>query len=401
MQRTNIIFAITQLTPSGAERMAVLLCNALSERDRSVTLLITHQKRCDAYTEILSPKVKSVFLEEELKNHRSRRLTSAIIMLSARTIAKLERVFLHRDKDSYSIRKYLSKNYDKIHWMRGYFRKNKDAAVIAFLYQAIFHTLLSATEQNKVIISERGDPQQCCYSRTNRAFFNEAFPKADTVVLQSEGVKEWYDRHTAVNAAIIYNPLRGDLPEAYGGARDKTVVNFCRFARQKNLTLLIDAFTIFHQSHPEYRLRIIGGPSKDGGREYIEQVHSSAAASGCGDAIQLLPASSQIHKDVLRDGMFVSSSDYEGMSNSMLEAMAIGLPTICTDCPAGGARAVITDHENGLLTPVGDAQALANAMSEVADSPALAQKLSENGVKIKERLAVDKIIRQWLAVIDS
>ena len=85
----------------------------------------------------------------------------------------------------------------------------------------------------------------------------------------------------------------------------------------------------------------------------------------------------------------------------MLEAMAIGLPTICTDCPAGGARAVIKDHENGILTPVGDVEALAYAMCEVADNPELAEKLSYNGTKIRQDLSTDNIIIEWMKLIDD
>ena len=85
----------------------------------------------------------------------------------------------------------------------------------------------------------------------------------------------------------------------------------------------------------------------------------------------------------------------------MLEAMAIGLPTICTDCPAGGARAIIKDHENGVLVPVNDAEAMCKAMCEVADNPELAEKLSINGTKLKEDLAVDKIVNQWMEIING
>lgn len=79
--------------------------------------------------------------------------------------------------------------------------------------------------------------------------------------------------------------------------------------------------------------------------------------------------------------------------------MAIGLPTICTDCPAGGARAIIKDHENGILVPVDDVQAMADAMKEVADNPELSEKLSINGTKIREVLSVDKIVNQWMEII--
>ena len=80
-------------------------------------------------------------------------------------------------------------------------------------------------------------------------------------------------------------------------------------------------------------------------------------------------------------------------------SMAIGLPTICTDCPAGGARAIIKDHKNGILVPVNDAEAMCKAMCEVADNPELAEKLSINGLKIRDDLSVDIIVNQWMELI--
>jgi len=89
------------------------------------------------------------------------------------------------------------------------------------------------------------------------------------------------------------------------------------------------------------------------------------------------------------------------MSNSMLESMATGLPTICTDCPAGGARAVIRDHENGILVPVRDAERMYLAMKELIENPALAEKLSENGSNIRNVLSVENIIEKWMEIIND
>ena len=89
------------------------------------------------------------------------------------------------------------------------------------------------------------------------------------------------------------------------------------------------------------------------------------------------------------------------MSNSMLEAMAIGLPGICTDCPAGGARAVIRDHENGLLVPVKDVQRLYLAMKELVEHPQLAAKLAYNAAKMRESQSKDIVMKQWKHLIDS
>ena len=106
-----------------------------------------------------------------------------------------------------------------------------------------------------------------------------------------------------------------------------------------------------------------------------------------------------VHEKIKDAAMFVSSSDREGISNSMLEAMAIGLPCVCTDCAGGGARMMIEDHVNGLLVPMKDVNALYLAMKEVIENPELAETMSRNAVKIKDRLRPEVICQQMLDAI--
>ena len=75
--------------------------------------------------------------------------------------------------------------------------------------------------------------------------------------------------------------------------------------------------------------------------------------------------------------------------------MAIGLPVVSTDHSPGGAKLLIYDHENGLLAPMGDYNALASAMSEFADNPQLAKKCGMNAKKVLERFEVNKIVDMW------
>ena len=98
--------------------------------------------------------------------------------------------------------------------------------------------------------------------------------------------------------------------------------------------------------------------------------------------------------------MFVSSSDWEGFPNSVLEALALGMPVISTDCDYG-PRDMIEDHVNGLLTPVGDVQALTNAMIELVEKPELAQTLGEKAVAVRDKYSSEIIGRQWLDLIEE
>ena len=67
------------------------------------------------------------------------------------------------------------------------------------------------------------------------------------------------------------------------------------------------------------------------------------------------------------------------------------MPVVCTDCPIGGAAAVITHKENGMLTKVGDHEDFAKAITEVLGSPELSARLSANAAKIREELSLENI----------
>ena len=80
----------------------------------------------------------------------------------------------------------------------------------------------------------------------------------------------------------------------------------------------------------------------------------------------------------------------------MLEAMAMGIPVIATDCPIGGCAEYIQNGRNGLLVPVGDQKAMAGAMRKIAKDPAFAVFVSENGSKIREQFPIQAIADQML-----
>ena len=104
---------------------------------------------------------------------------------------------------------------------------------------------------------------------------------------------------------------------------------------------------------------------------------------------------SNVNEKMCNAAMYVSSSNFEGISNSMLEALAMGVPTISTDCPVGGARMMIQNNENGILIPVGDEEALYKAMLKIAEDSEFAQKISNNAINIKQEYSIDKIVKKW------
>ncbi len=400
-EKKELVFVMKVMNGGGAERVISLLTSATVNREFEVTLLITHQKKSDAVLRDIDPRINVISLPDEVEKTDVSGLWERMLLLFSRVLGKVGKLISERIFYKSLVLKYFSYNFNNICWMKKYFRKHSDAVVIAFLYDSIFYSLLSVSRKNRLVISERGDPCQSLASKTTMAFLKNEFQKADAFVFQSPDVKKWYEENTGVRGTVIFNPIKADLPEPFTGERKKCVVNFCRINPQKNIPLLLDAFDKFAEHFPEYELHIFGDTASSADEEYYNRATKKKNSLPSREKIHFFPARKDIH-NVIRDySMFVSSSDFEGMSNSMLEAMAIGLPCVCTDCPAGGARAVINNGENGLLVPVNDAEALSDAMIKVVSEKGLREKLSFNASQIRSSQSLEKIIEKWMEIING
>ena len=377
----------------GAERVASLLANHFLLEGYEVKVILTHQNKNKIDLQYLDEAIHVISLDNEVQTISR---TLGLRLWLARILGKVL-FFFTKSFDKGLVLKYASSNYNKIKWMKCFFRKHHDATLVAFLYDSIFLSLLSKDKSNRLIISERGDPSQSLESKTVLAFFKTMFREADVMVFQSPDVFKWYKENFGINGTVIFNPITPNLPEPYHGKRNKHIVNFCRINPQKNIVLLIDAFEKIQNEYTDYELWIYGHSDHN----YRNYINNRIKNCNCPNNIHICPATENIHSIIIDSAMFVSSSDFEGMSNSMLEAMAIGLPVICTDCPAGGARAVINDHENGLLVPVKDSHALYLAMKELIDNPELAKKISKNAIKIRVSQSKNNIMEQWDALVKS
>lgn len=397
----DIVFLIKVMQGGGAERVISLLTSACAKRGFNVSLILTHQCMKDALLKDIDNGIRVISLPDEVKKCRPDNISARSVMLKARIYGRVSRSVFGKTSDKSLILKYLANNYAGISWLKDYFKKNTKATVVAFLYDSIFYSLLSVSRNNKLIISERGAPCRSLSSKTTMAFLKNEFNNADRVIFQSPDVKKWYEINTGTSGTVIFNPVKSGLPEPFRGERKKRIVNFCRINPQKNLLLLFDAFEKFHGEFNDYELFVFGDAVTEEDKDYFEKITKHISCFISKDKIHILPAKNDIHSEIKDFKMFVSSSDFEGMSNSMLEAMAIGLPCVCTDCPAGGARAVIKDGENGLLVPVNDADALASAMKRIVSEDVSAEKLSRNAVKIRDEQSLDKIIDKWMDIING
>ncbi|MBR6124362.1 glycosyltransferase [Candidatus Saccharibacteria bacterium] len=242
----------------------------------------------------------------------------------------------------------------------------------------------------RVIASERNDPRYEPVAKWKKVVRNYCYNKADILVCQTpmavEILRNLYGVKT--HAVIIPNPVTPNLPK-WHGKNSKKIITAARLTEQKNLPLLIDAFELLHKEYPSYSLTIYGeGELKSYLIEYVQRKRLS-------DCVSLPGFSKDIHKEMASAFMYVSSSDYEGISNSMLESLGVGLPCVCTDCPVGGAAMVIENEKSGLLTKVGDVYGLYNAMKKLIDNSSMALSISTLSREVNNEFSLEKITARW------
>jgi glycosyltransferase involved in cell wall biosynthesis len=203
----------------------------------------------------------------------------------------------------------------------------------------------------KHIISERNDPAHFGGSTITRIVSRLLMRKANGFVFQTKDAQAFYGGEIAKHSVIIPNPLfiGDDYPDTqYVGEREETIVTTGRLNKQKNHPLLIRAFKRIAVEFPEYKLIIYGeGPERQNDEALISEL-------GLQERVLLPGTINDVPAKIYKSSLYVLSSDFEGMPNALMEAMALGLPCISTDCPCGGPRELIYKGYIGMLVPVDD-----------------------------------------------
>lgn len=271
-------------------------------------------------------------------------------------------------------------------------KENRDAIAISFMNgSSLCLSIAGLFVRNKIVLSERNDPRSVPFRKSERLLRNIAFKMADLIVFQTEEAKSCFPKRVQKKSAVILNPLSNDLPLPFKGKRRKAFVAVSRLSKQKNLEMMINGFSKFVTTNNDFCLEIYGDGLE---RQNLEQMVNNLNLT----KYVLFKGFVENVFDYIYDAYcFLSTSNYEGLSNSMIESLALGLPCIVTDCPAGGARAVIENNFNGLLIPVGDENAFVDAMETVVLDLGKAAYLSKNAIKIRDELSIDVISNKWIS----
>lgn len=395
----KVLMVMPVLKGGGAERVASILTNEFHKNGYDCEFLLTSCNKNEVISRDLNENIPIIILRDFFENS----LADSLYKLLQIFTSVICKPFEKAKKSVPVVFSYLSfiANYNKeIKALKKVLKEREGSTVVAFLQPTIPMVLLAGRKtKNKIIISERGDPKRLMKHRYGYNFIKKYYKRADRIVFQTEDAKNTYPENIASKGTVIFNPIKENLPERYEGERNKNITTFCRISPEKNLEMLITAFFNIKNSFGDYKLKIIGDGINEKEKMYLNKIQNLVSELDLNSSVEFLPFSMNVHEDVYQDSVYVNSSDHEGMSNAMLEAMAIGMPVACTDCPIGGAKAVIKNGENGLLVPVGDANALAEAIKKVISDEKLSKKLSENAVKIKDELSLSNIARKWMELM--
>ena len=332
-ETVTIAIYLPSLRGGGAERVMVILANAFAERGYAVDLVLA--SATGPYIAEVSPAVNLVNLG------RSRVITS---------LPGLVR----------------------------YLRLRKPVALLSAMGHANSVALLAkkfAGGNTRFVVSERNNSlvlqgeHEGFRSRVVRSFNRYLYRTADAIHAVSHGVAAAASQQLDLpreGIDVVYNPVvtRQVLERAqanvdfpwFSVGGPPVIVAAGRLTKQKDFATLIRAFALV-RLETEVRLVIMGEGEL---RPDLEQLINEYRLYGS----VFLPGFVENPFAIMKQAdLFVLSSAWEGLPNVLIQAMACGTPVVSTDCPSGPAE-ILENGEWGRLVPVGDVEALAQAMLE-------------------------------------
>ena len=272
--------------------------------------------------------------------------------------------------------------------IRRYVKEAKPDVLVSFCVRLnVFVLLASSGLKVKKIVSERNDP-----STDNRGKFMDImtkilYPKVNKVVFQTEKAKGFFKKLT--NGVIIPNPIIVQANEKK--VNPNKIVSVGNFRSVKNHKLLVKAFYKFHKYNGDAILNIYG----DG--ETFEEVKDLIKTLNIQNNVILHGSIPNVIEEIADASIFCLSSNSEGLSNALLEAISLGIPCISTD--VAGASEYIVDGESGYIVPVGDEDAFAERLIKLYNDKDLLIKFSKKSKEMVKKCSYDTVISKWDEVI--
>lgn len=360
----NLLIVIHSLHSGGAERVTANLANHWAAQGWRVTVVTLTSTAQDFYQ--LHPAVQRIALD--------------VAGASGNALAAI------------------GNNGRRVRALRCVLRQVRPDVALALMSTANILLALAAVGLKGVVAvgSERTYPPRIPLGRTWEALRSRLYGRLHAMVALTGESATWLRQHTparripvipnAVTWPLPAQPPHLPLPERAHGRR--TLLAVGRMSEEKGFHLLIPAFQRLAPDFPDWQLTILGdGPDRPA-------LQAQVAAAGLADRISLPGRAGNVGQWYAAADLYVMSSRFEGFPNTLVEAMAHGLPAVSFDCDTG-PRDIIRHEVDGLLVPAGDVAALEAALRRLMGDAALRQQWGVRALEVRERFSVQRVTRMW------
>ena len=324
----KVMFSIGSLYGGGAERVVSVWATQLCEAGYDVSILL-YGRAANEY--IVDDRVKILCVTDKYENFKN--IPFAKRILRIREIIKAE--------SPQSIISFLQRNQIMVMF-----------ACIGLKVNRIETVRISPWEVYK-------------NDRIQRFLWNECFRTCKHAIIQTVEQAEYFKGRAHDKCVVIANPLNAAYlvePEFDKKGQVKRFIAAGRIDKQKNYEMMIRAFINAHEKHPDITLSIYGSV---GDKKYKEELDAIIKDSNASAYIFFCGRSSNMKKAYDENDAFLMTSDFEGMPNSLAEAMACGLVCMSTACKTG-PKDMLRDHETGFLVGVGNVEETSRVIQHIA-----------------------------------
>lgn len=362
----KILFFLHSLSAGGAERVTASLANHWARRGWSVTVVTITDASRDFYA--LDPRIQRIPLDMAAD---SRHVAEAI---------------WHNLRRIRALAKVLS-------------QEKPDVAVAMMATANVSLALAGRLTGTRTIGSERVHPPTLALGRVWEKLREKTYPLLDGMVAQTEGSADWLREHAPTERIhVIPNPVNYPL-EVQGprivptkhldkGSARLVLLAVGRLEKQKGFDRLLAGFASIADQHPNWSLVILGQGSLH------EALLRQAAELGVRDRVALPGVVGNVGEWFEAADLYALISRFEGFPNTLLEALAHGVPSVAVDCETG-PREIVRHEVDGLLVPQDDPDTLAAALDRLMEDAELRARFSERAVEARERFAVERVAREW------
>lgn len=355
-EKGHVAFYIGSLKKGGAERVFVNLADYFLGRGYRVTVVTQYRKE----NEYALPEGADRVISDITKEEEGGRIGNVF-----RRFRKLRRIFKELQADV----------------VLSTIGKNNFMALLANLFLP-----------TRVVVSVVAEPTEEYPNWIMRFLAKTLFYLADGIVMQTTDAAAFFQKSLQKKCVILKNSLNPVFVRPrFEGERQQDIVAVGRVDENKNQRMAVRAFLRIAERFPNSRLIIYG----EG--ELRPRLLSEIEEMGLAGRILMPGAVTDVPEKIEKAYAFVLTSNTEGMPNTLIEAMALGLPCISTDCPCGGPKDLIEDGRNGFLVPVNDDERLAGRLAALLEDPQKAEKMGKEAAKLLEAYQPEKVNAEWEA----